>query len=217
MRQPCLLVLGSLLIFSVACTAGSKQEKTTGAESSAPAITEAAVAEKPAVYDPDTTDTIPGDQYGINSSNEQTANLVRLTLKDLYKDDLSKDLIPAESRKFIFFEYDLNGDSKKEIFVGLIGPYFCGSGGCTVLLLDNQGNRIDTFTVVDYPIVIDSQKSNGWDNLFMMSGGKYHIMKFNGKKYPSNPSVEPVLDLIPGDSLPRALNFMNEPYPWFTF
>ncbi len=34
-------------------------------------------------FDPDPTDTIPGDRYGINSSSKQTADLVRLTLKDL--------------------------------------------------------------------------------------------------------------------------------------
>ncbi|MEG1587295.1 MAG: hypothetical protein RR346_10510 [Bacteroidales bacterium] len=203
---------------ALSCTSGNKKGQSESAAPESKTTSEIpATPAKAVTADPDTTDNIPGDQYGINSSNENTASLVRLTLKDLFKEDLGKDLIQPESRKFIFFEYDLNGDSKKEIFVGLIGPYFCGSGGCTVLLLDNEGNKINQFTVVDYPIVIDNQKTNGWDNLFMMSGGKYHVMKFNGKEYPSNPSVEPVLDVIPGDGLPRALNFVNEPYPWFTF
>lgn len=85
------------------------------------------------------------------------------------------------------------------------------------MLLENQGNEITNFTVSDYPVVIDNNKSKEWKDLFILSGGKYHIIKFDGKKYPSNPSVQPVLKDIPGDDLPRALNFFNEPYPWFKF
>jgi hypothetical protein len=167
-------------------------------------------------YDPDPTDTIPGDQYGINSSSKQTADLVRLTLKDQLKADLEKNIVDSFSRKFIFFEYDLNDDGKKEIFVGLTGPYFCGSGGCTIYLLDNQGNVITKFSV-SRDVVIDNKVTNGFKDLFIYSGGKFRIVKYNGKTYPSNPSTLPALNVVPGDDLPRALNFVNEPYPWFTF
>jgi hypothetical protein len=143
--------------------------------------------------------------------------LVRLTLQDLYKDDLAKNFIQENSRIFIFFEYDLNEDGKKEIFVGLTGGYFCGSGGCTQLILDDQGNVISTFSVSGYPVIIDINKTNGWKDLIIYSGNKNRIVKFDGKTYPSNPSVLPELKLIPGDGLPRALNFINEPYPWFSF
>jgi len=169
------------------------------------------------ITDPDPTDSIPAERYGINSSSMQTAALVRLTLQDLYKDDLAKNFIQENSRKFIFFEYDLNEDGKKEIFVGLTGGYFCGSGGCTQLILDDQGNVISTFSVSGYPVIIDINKTNGWKDLIMYSGSKNRIVKFDGKTYPSNPSVLPELKLIPGDGLPRAMNFINEPYPWFSF
>lgn len=170
-----------------------------------------------AVYDPDPTDTIPGDQYGVHSSSKQTADLVRLTLQSLFKDDLAKNLIDETSRKFIFFEYDLNDDSKNEILVGLTGSYFCGSGGCTQYVLDNQGNVITKFTVSGYPVVIDNNKTKGWKDLIILSGNKNRIVKFDGTKYPANPSTQPELKVIPGDGLPRALNFVSEPYPWFTF
>ena len=167
-------------------------------------------------YDPDPTDTIPSDRYGINSSSKQTADLVRLTLQDLHKDDLKNNIIDSFGRRFIFFEYDLNDDGKKEIFVGLRGSYFCGSGGCTIYLLDNQGNVITKFSV-SRDVVIDNKKTNGFKDLFIYSGGKFRIVKYNGKTYPSNPSTLPALYVVPGDDLPRALNFVNEPYPWFTF
>lgn len=169
------------------------------------------------MVDPDPTDTIPAERYGINSSNPKTADLVRLTIKDLYKDDLAKNIIDDYSKRFIFFEYDLNEDGNNEILVGFTGPYFCGSGGCTQLLLDNQGNVITTFSVSDYPVIIDTNKTNGWKDLFIYSGGKNRIVKFDGKKYPSNPSVLPELKLTPGDGLPRALDFTHEPYAWFKF
>jgi hypothetical protein len=65
--------------------------------------------------------------------------------------------------------------------------------------------------------VVDNNKTNGWKDLFIQSDGKYRIVKFDGKKYPSNPSIQKALNVIPGDGLPRALNFVNEPYPWFRF
>ena len=172
---------------------------------------------KDSITDPDPTDTIPAGQYGINSSNLKTADMVRSTLQNLYKDDLSKNIIDDYSKRFIFFEYDLNDDGKKEILVGLTGPYFCGSGGCTQYILDNQGAVISKFTVADYPVVIDTEKSSSWKNLFIRSGGKNRIVKFDGKKYPSNPSLQPELNVTPGDGLPRALNFINESYAWFKF
>ena len=169
------------------------------------------------MVDPDPTDTIPAERYGINSSNLKTADLVRLTIKDLYKDDLAKNVIDDYSKRFIFFEYDLNEDGNKEILVGFTGPYFCGTGGCTQLLLDNQGNVITTFSVSDYPVIIDTNKTNGWKDLFIYSGGKNRIVKFDGKKYPSNPSILTELKVTPGDGLPRALDFIHEPYAWFKF
>ena len=172
---------------------------------------------KPTAIDPDPNDTIPATQYGINSSSLKTANLVRSTLQKLFKEDLEKKWINETSRKFIFFEYDLNDDGKKEILVGLTGSYFCGSGGCTQYILDNQGNVISKFTVADSPVIINTHKSSGWKDLIIYSAGKNRLVQFNGKKYPSNPSLQAEFNMIPGDDLPRALNFTNEPYPWFLF
>jgi len=177
-------------------------------------VTDSVIIEKTEALDPGSSDSIPAGNYDINSSNAKTADLVRLTLQGLYKEDLSKNFIDGSSKKFIFFEYDLNDDAKKEIFVGLTGSYFCGSGGCTQLILDNQGHVISTFTVSGYPVIIDNNKTNGWKDLFIYSGSKNRIVKFDGKTYPPNPSVLPELRITPGDELTRALNFINEPYTW---
>lgn len=143
--------------------------------------------------------------------------MVRDRLKLIAEEDLKLEIVDSLSRKFIFFEYDLNGDNLKEIFVGLTGPYFCGSGGCTQLILDSKGDVITMFTVSDYPVVISGDLTNGWKDLYILSDGKYHQVRFDGKSYPSNPSILPELGLIPGDGLPRALDFLNDNYPWFRF
>jgi hypothetical protein len=206
--------------FLAISSCGSGPEKATDQHTAAaPAITlnTPATTAADTILDPDPTDSIPASAYIVNSASPQTAGIVRLALKDQFRADLGKNLIDSASRKFIFFEYDLNGDGKNEIFVGLTGPYFCGSGGCSILLLDNHGNLVTGFTVARYPVIIDKVKTNGWNDLFIHSGGKDRIIKFDGKKYPSNPSNQPALKVIPGDGLTRALNFINEPYPWFVF
>ena len=201
-----------MLIIFISC------KKETNEQTQLPETDTVTIVTKEVLTDPDPTDTISAEAYGINSSNTETAAIVRTFLQNTHASDLSKNLIDEYSRKFIFFEYDLNGDAKKEIFVGLNGPYFCGSGGCTQYILDAEGNKIAGFTVADYPVVIDTNKTNGWNDLFIPSNGKMRIITFDGKSYtPSNPSMAKELKVLPGDSLPRALNYLNEPYPWFKF
>ena len=210
------IVLSLTAIAFLGMTSCKKEDKRNEVATDTTAVVvDTAAATK--MVDPDPTDTIPAERYGINSSNLKTADLVRLTIKDLYKDDLAKNVIDDYSKRFIFFEYDMNEDGNKEILVGFTEPYFCGTGGCTQLLLDNQGNVITTFSVSDYPVIIDTNKTNGWKDLFIYSGGKNRIVKFDGKKYPSNPSILTELKVTPGDGLPRALDFIHEPYAWFKF
>lgn len=158
---------------------------------------------------PDTNDT----SLPVN----KTAALVKATLSDLYKDDLAKNVVDTASRKFIFSEQDLNGDGKNEIFVGTTGPYFCGSGGCTILLLGSDGKLVNRFTVIGYPVFVTNEKTHGWNNLVVSSGNKKRLLKFDGQKYPTNPSTQPVYDNTVNDQLPRALDMDNERNRWFTF
>lgn len=199
----------------IACNTSEKKPASPTVVTSVTDTVAVTIPEPP--FDLDPTDTIPGDRYGINSSSRQTADLVTLKLQEKFKEDLQKNLIDSISRKFIFFEYDLNDDGNKEIFVGLTGPYFCGSGGCSPYLLDHLGNVITHFSVSDYPIIVDNNKTNQWKDLIIRSNGKNRVVKFDGKKYPSNPSTLPALKVIPGDGLPRVLDFVNEPYPWVRF
>lgn len=207
------LILLSLAFLLVSCGKGPDAEIS---ESEIP-VQIPAVAVIPDYSDPDTTDQIPGDQYLIDAVSTETAAKVRAKLESLLAEDLKLGIVDSLSRKFIFLEYDLDGDANKEIFVGLTGPYFCGSGGCTQYILKSNGDVVTRFTVSDYPVVIAPEKTEGWNDLYIQSGGDYRVVKFDGKTYPSNPSMLPKLGMIPGDGLTRALDFMNDNYPWFSF
>jgi len=167
--------------------------------------------------DPDPTDSFPVASYKPDSYRKEAVEIVAAKLRERYKDDIAKGIIDSASRKFRMYEYDLNGDGNKEIIVGLSGPYFCGSGGCSVMLLTGKGDAITYFSVTNYPVVISNTKTNNWNDLILMSSGKYHLLKFNGKTYPSNPSVTPAFKSVPGNDFPKLLDFQNEPYPAFYF
>lgn len=131
----------------------------------------------------------PSPKPYTQDDQENIQRLIRLTLLDSYKEDIELGIVDSLSRRYNYVQVDLNNDTKKEILVGLIGPYFCGSGGCTVLLLTNHGDIITQFSVVKYPINIDTESTNGWSNLILHSGGEDRIVKFDGTSYPANPST----------------------------
>ena len=212
MTKPALFLLTLFFFSMISCKKESEQN-----ESNFDTSTIDSSDVNKTLIDPDPTDTIPAGQYVENSSNLQTAEIVRSFLKKEYKEDLDRNIIDEFSRKFIIYEYDLNDDGNKEILVGLRGSYFCGTGGCSQLILDKNGNMIADFSVSGFPIYIDNQKTNGWKNLILYSGRKNRLIKFDGKQYPSNPSMVSVYKSTPGEELPRALDFEKEPYPWFKF
>lgn len=137
---------------------------------------------------------------------ENIQRLIGLTLTDQFKEDIDLGIVDSLSRKYKYVQVDLNDDSNKEILVGLTGPYFCGSGGCTFLLFSHHGDIITQFSVTRMPVYLDTEKSNGWNNLIVYSGGDNRLVKFDGNSYPSNPST---LDAYSGD-----LNLLKKLMDW---
>lgn len=118
--------------------------------------------------------------------------------------DYLTDYTPTDSENYVRYYYDrvdLNGDNKLEVVVYLVGSYVCGSGGCNALIYTPAGQDyrlISRHTLVNAPILITPQRTNGWKNLvFLVSGGgargSYRLMRFNGRNYPLNPSVQPAV------------------------
>jgi hypothetical protein len=104
--------------------------------------------------------------------------------------------VPAESRKFIYNAVDLNDDGKDEILVGLTGSEFCGRAGCNMLVLNSAYKVVTSITIVQYPVYVGApggkEVTKGYSNLYLSTGGKGLVkMIWNGKTYPTNPSLAP--------------------------
>jgi len=93
---------------------------------------------------------------------------------------------------YYYNRIDLNDDQVPETFVFLVGPYVCGTGGCSGLIFTQDYDLISKFSLVRNPIIIRNKKTNGWKNIVMyVAGGgmepSYKELKFNGNAYPLNP------------------------------
>jgi hypothetical protein len=99
------------------------------------------------------------------------------------------------------FEYaltDLNGDGIPDAVVLLRGDY-CGSGGCTLQIY--QGTQrgfifVSSSMISREPVQILTEKRFGWHSFTVGVGGPggkacNALMRFDGHKYPLNPSLEP--------------------------
>ncbi len=101
-------------------------------------------------------------------------------------------------RRFIYSIVDLNDDGKEEYLIGLMGPDFCGTGGCTMLILSKDLKVISKITLVNYPIYISGEASGdttkGYKNIYLRTGHVGYVkLVWNGETYPKNPSIEPTV------------------------
>lgn len=123
--------------------------------------------------------------------DDKAVELIRKQLNVLLKSDLPA--LTKDDRYFYYEEFDLNNDKKNEYFVGFSSTYFCGSGGCSGYILNNDGNVINKFTVTDFPIYVTTSSTEKFYDLIFESGGKFHLLKMKSGKYPSNPSIQEVV------------------------
>lgn len=173
------------------------------------------ISTKGNLIDPDPDDGVSPEKYAPHNSNIEIANKIKTFLTtNLLKDDLN--IMTQNQRKFQYEEVDLNDDGKKEYLVGFNNSYFCGSGGCTFYLLHNDGSIITVFSVSDAPFIALLNKTNNWRDLLVKSNGSLRLLLYNGKTYPSNPSVAPKFTEIPSDDAYRLL-WDAYPIPTFKF
>lgn len=142
-------------------------------------------------------------------------NIVNFLTQSYLKDDLQ--FLTENDRKFQFYKIDLNKDGKEEYFVRFMSSFFCGTGGCTFLLLDRYSELITKFTVMDAPIYVSKDIVNGWSKLIVKSGGNFKELVFNGKSYPSNPSIVPDSKTPPSSDFEILFNDKNLPAKTYTY
>lgn len=108
----------------------------------------------------------------------------------------------AEESKAPSYRYafaDLNGDGIDDAVVLITDNQYCGSGGCSFVIFQGVGGGfkvISSSTITREPILLLPEKKKGWHTLsvFVAGGGAKPgqvMMRFDGKEYPSNPSMEP--------------------------
>ena len=122
------------------------------------------------------------------AKDDKAIELIRKQLNILLNTDLPA--MTKEDRFFYYEAFDLNNDKKDEYLVGFSNPYFCGSGGCSGYILNNDGSVINRFTVTNFPIYVTTSSTEKFYDLIFETGGKFHLLKMKGEKYPSNPSVQ---------------------------
>jgi hypothetical protein len=140
------------------------------------------------------SDTISNDPHQIHSSAAFDPKVDRAL-----RQYLSEQHIDAAGTRYRWLTYDLNHDGSNELLVQLD---WCGSGGCTLLIFENE-QKIWQFNskviLVNTPINLGSERHQKWQDLvlFVSGGGaapNQHTLKFNGSKYPLNPSLAPIAD-----------------------
>ena len=178
-----LILLFSLLVF-VAC----KNQNTEAEETDSGAQIEGTEEMVTEEVEESTANT--QEFYASATDDDQmAANIKNFLMFDYLKNDM--EILSANDRKFQFYKIDMNGDEKEEYFVRFMSPYFCGSGGCTLLLLDHESNIITKFTVMEPPLFVEKDPEGVWSMILVFSEGELKELKYKDGTYPSNPSVLP--------------------------
>ncbi|MCM5664162.1 hypothetical protein [Galbibacter mesophilus] len=169
------------IIFCAACKESPKEKSTSmPTEETAPIASE---ENKSSTIDDNM-------EYAQASVNDGLAKKVANYLKNDYlKDDYS--ILMERDKKFQLYEIDLNEDGEKEIFINFMTPYFCGTGGCSMLLLNADLKKISHFSVMNPPLFVEKTMKNGWKILLIKDRGEFKELLHLKDGYPSNPSVLP--------------------------
>ncbi|ENG5659807.1 hypothetical protein [Flavobacterium psychrophilum] len=156
--------------------------------------TKDSVAVEPGVVEQKVDSLVVKDKAELTKETEETKKIRNWIMTSvLTKDDLTST--DKTSGGFQYDSYDLNGDGQLEYLVKASASYLCGSGGCSLFILNFKFKEIQEFSISSTPIMALATKTKGWNDLLIYSNNattkdNNHIMKYNGKKYPSNPSVE---------------------------
>ena len=93
---------------------------------------------------------------------------------------------------------DLDGDKRDDALVLLVGPFWCGTGGCTMLIFhatDNGYSFVSDSSATSEPIRVATGESDGWHDLIVDTKNSADVLlKFDGTRYPPDPWAQPRAD-----------------------
>ncbi|MEN3113554.1 hypothetical protein ACFONG_14915 [Uliginosibacterium paludis] len=101
----------------------------------------------------------------------------------------------ARTQEFRHALTDLDRDGVDDALVLLFGPDWCGTGGCTLLVLHGaqDGFRfVSASRVSEEPVRVSTRdRRHGWSSLIVHSRQAGDVLlRFDGKRYPPNPSMQ---------------------------
>jgi hypothetical protein len=108
--------------------------------------------------------------------------------------------VPADATTKIATFHVEAGNGKFEDVVYVSGDGWCGSGGCTLLILEPTESTFKVLgkvTIVQLPVRLLSSMNNGYPDIGVIVQGRgilaghEAVLSFNGESYPRNPSVPP--------------------------
>ena len=143
--------------------------------------------------------------FALQSVDDELADKIKYYLNTDFLTEGDLRAISEDQRKFQLYKVDLNGDGNDEVFVNFMTTYFCGTGGCTVLLLNSDLGLITRFSPVRTLYVEDAFK-NGWKVLMTESEQKWRKLIYENSTYPSNPSVVEATNDTPGQQAEKLFD-----------
>lgn len=102
----------------------------------------------------------------------------------------SVEILGHEAR-YLHGEVDLDHDGRSEVLAYLLGPFFCGTGGCNLMLFRRDGEGytlVNDFPTTDLPVIVSSETTEGWSDLVRLQTGggvpsSYVRHVFDGERY----------------------------------
>ncbi len=111
--------------------------------------------------------------------------------------------------RYVYGQVDLNGDGRDEVFVYLLGSFFCGTGGCNLLLFTDARSGyslVNEFSISRLPVIVTAERTNGWNDLIRLESGggakaSYVRHSFDGKRYVER-------ERMPADESPEGKSYL---------
>lgn len=154
--------------------------------------------------------------FAQQSVDDELAEEVKTYLTTEFLTDGDLRAIKENQRKFQLYKIDLNNDGKDEVFVNFMNSYFCGTGGCTVLLLDSDLELITRFSPTR-TLYVEKARENGWNVLFTETEGNWRKLFYENGTYPSNPTLLETTNGLPSDQAQIMFDEESSKLKTYTF
>ena len=114
-------------------------------------------------------------------------------------DEIMSEMTPEDLDNLRFLEVAVNldnDDETQEYLLMVLGSLYCGSGGCSLFIINEDGDLLSRSSVVKLPIytvlptIEESQAGKGnWNDLFVWSDGMRRLVADDQGKFTSNASM----------------------------